>query len=529
MNIEHFNRSYFHYYNQTHLRLVEQQESLKDFIGLPFSVNSIKKQIQLKQDSFKLENRKLLQSHFEVQYNDVTLSESIKKNIELISHENSFTITTGQQLTLFGGPAFFFYKIIHCISLTRKLKEIYPEHNFIPVFWLASEDHDKEEISETMIFNQTFHWENDLNGSTGFFPLDDNFEEIKSSISDLFKKNESSEIHELISKFQGKSLAQGYINFLSEVFKEYGLLVIDASSKLLKKQLIPIIKSDITKFSTFSNVSETNNQLKKQGINPQAKIQRINFFKLSENKRSKIQFIENKYYVSNEEISKEALLNSIETEPEKFSPNVFLRPLYQELILPNLAYIGGPGELSYWLQLKNNFNYHNIPFPILINRLSLYLIDSSTQKKINTLPFSFLDYINNTSIDLKKKFISTTDDFNELNWENTDNDTDLILSQFRQKYQKLAPEIESSLESEWKNIEKSIEKIKNKLQKHISTKHDNSLKQIENIKLKLTPNSIPQERYYHFFTFCPDGSLSIMHDLIEKIDPFSTEIIVVKN
>jgi bacillithiol biosynthesis cysteine-adding enzyme BshC len=529
MHIEYLSRSAFHHYNQTHLRLAEQQELLNDFIGLPFSLNSIKKQIRLKRESYTFDSRKLLQTHFEVQYKNIHLSESIKKNIELLGHENSFTITTGQQLTLFGGPAFFFYKIIHCISLANKLKQIHPEYNFIPVFWLASEDHDKEEISETIFFNQNFRWESDYNGATGCFPLDENFEKIKTSISDLFSKNESNEIHELISKFYGETLAEGFINFLSELFKDYGLLVIDADSKLLKEQLIPIIKSDVDKFSAFANVSETNNMLKKQGIEPQAKIQQINFFKLSKNKRSKIKFQDNKYYIADQEISKENLLNSIEIEPEKFSPNVFLRPLYQELILPNLAYIGGPGELSYWLQLKNNFNFHAIPFPILVNRLSLYFIDSSTQKRINNLPFSLLDYINYSLVDLKKKFISSTEDFIEMNWESIDNDTHLILTQFRDKYEKLAPEIESSLEGEWKNIEKSIEKIKNKLQKQISIKHENSLKQIEHIKLKLTPISIPQERYYHFFTFCPDGSLSLMDDLIEKIDPFSTEIIVVRN
>ena len=123
MNIEHLSRSAFHHYNQTHLRLAEQQESLGEFIGLPFSLESIKKQIKLKQESFSKENRQILQTHFKNQYKDVHLSESIINNIELLGLENSFTITTGQQLTLFGGPAFFFYKIIQCISLARKLKK----------------------------------------------------------------------------------------------------------------------------------------------------------------------------------------------------------------------------------------------------------------------------------------------------------------------------------------------------------------------------------------------------------------------
>jgi uncharacterized protein YllA (UPF0747 family) len=135
MKIQTFSRKLFDYYNDTQIKLAENQESLSDFIGLPFSLESIKKQIHVKKDNFSSDSRKLLKTHFENQYNGIEISGSIETNIELLENENSFTITTGQQLTLFGGPAFFFYKIIHCISITQKLKELYPEYHFIPVFW----------------------------------------------------------------------------------------------------------------------------------------------------------------------------------------------------------------------------------------------------------------------------------------------------------------------------------------------------------------------------------------------------------
>jgi bacillithiol biosynthesis cysteine-adding enzyme BshC len=527
MKIETFSRKLFNYYNDTQIKLAENQESLSDFIGLPFSLDSIKKQIDVKKDNFSSERRKILKTHFENQYNGIEISSSIETNIKLLENENSFTITTGQQLTLFGGPAFFFYKIIHCISITQKLKELYPEYHFIPVFWLASEDHDKTEISETTIFNQNFCWENDFNGATGEFALDEKFNVIKNSISEIFSKSENKEIKDHISAFEGKTLSEGFIRFLTSLFKDYGLLVLDANSKILKNQLNPLFKNEINEFSTHKNVSETDLLLIQRGFEPQAKIQPINFFKLSKNRRSKIQYKDNKFFISDIEISKEKLLLDIEDNPETFSPNVFLRPLFQELILPNIAYIGGPGELSYWMQLKNNFIHYSIPYPILINRISIYYIDSTTEKKRTNFSFSFVDFINNTFDDLKKTYLQSTQDYTNLNWENVDNHITSALLESREIFKKNTPEIESFLESEWKNLEKITERLKVKVQKQVSAKHDVEIKQIEQIKNKIVPNAIPQERYFHFFTFCPDGSLNLMRELIQEIDPFSSEILVV--
>jgi bacillithiol biosynthesis cysteine-adding enzyme BshC len=527
MKINSYSRKSFNYYNDIQLKLAEDQESLSGFIGLPFSLESIEKQIQLKQQSFSLDTRIILKAHFENQYRNIKLSESVQKNIELLGDENSFTITTGQQLTLFGGPAFFFYKIIHCIALTKKLNEKYPKYNFIPLFWLASEDHDKEEISETIIFNQKFSWENDFSGATGQYLLDDNFREIKNAISNFFANHEQCELHRHISKFEGNTLSEGIIRYLNSIFEDYGLLLLDPNSASLKKQLIPIFTSEINNLSTFKNVSKVNESLALKGIKPQAKIQEINFFKLTKNQRLKINFSENNFFIANEQISREQLMVEIENHPESFSPNVFLRPLYQEMILPNIAYIGGPGELSYWLQLKTNFKYFNIPFPLLINRLSVYLIDSATTSKMNNFQFSFLDYLHQSHDELKKNYLLTTKDFEKINWESIDAPLKKTFLSYKEIYSDSTPEIENYLESEWKNIDKSIEKLKFKFQKQIASKHEQKIKQIEQIKNKLIPMSIPQERYYHFFSFCPNGSLELMQKLINQINPLSTDVLVV--
>ncbi|MFM7667561.1 MAG: bacillithiol biosynthesis BshC, partial [Bacteroidota bacterium] len=332
-----------------------------------------------------------------------------------------------------------------------------------------------------------------------------------------------------LKKFNGVTLSEAFIIFLTSIFKDYGLLVLDANSPILKKELSIVFVNEINEFSTFKNVSETNEQLQKKRILPQAKIQEVNFFKLYEGQRLKINYSENKLFIANKEIQKEKLLSNIQNNPESFSPNVFLRPLYQEIILPNLACIGGPGELSYWMQLKSNFDYYKIPFPQLVNRLSVYMIDSSIDKKMKKFSFTVLDFINLSSDELKKTYLSSTPDFENLKWDESDAQLTSVFSNFQNLYQSSAPEITGFLESEWKNIDKSLEKIKSKLKKQVASKHEVNIKHIEHIKSKLFPNSIPQERLYHFFTFCPDGSLKLMHELIEEIDPFCSAVLVVTN
>jgi uncharacterized protein YllA (UPF0747 family) len=220
------------------------------------------------------------------------------------------------------------------------------------------------------------------------------------------------------------------------------------------------------------------------------------------------------------------LLKEVDKYPELFSPNVFLRPIFQELILPNLAFVGGASELSYWLQLKNLFDSCNIPYPLIAHRLSVIFIDKSTKKKINKFKFDIPEYFNEQIHHLKKKFIRDNTDF-QLNWESTDIYLDKAQNAAREIYRSNAPEIQNSIDAEWSNIEKSIGKIKSKLEKQLLEKHEQSIKALDQIKNKILPDSIPQERYFHFFHFCPKGNLALLNELIDNYNPFDTSILVI--
>ncbi len=526
MKIQSYPRHTFKMYSDQQLKLAENQEALSSFIGLPFNEENFIQQIQLKKIHFTPAKRECMVNAFHQQYEAIEPVETITNNISLLALENTFTITTGHQLTLFGGPSYFMYKILHVISLCQKLNVKYASHHFVPVFWMATEDHDKEEISETTIYNKKLRWETNETGATGNFSLNNEFELCKEEFIRLFSSAEFDEIQQKIQSFSGNSLAEGMFHFIHAIFQKYGLLILDPNKQILKKEMIPIFEKEINESVTFKSVSKTNQWLLDQEITPQAQIQPINLFYLQEGKRSKISPSENGFTTNEISFTKSQILEEINNHPEFFSPNVFLRPIYQELILPNLAYVGGPGELNYWMQLKGIFDAFSIPYPILVNRVSLFIIEKPLLDKFKKFDFSFLDYANFTKEDLRKTFLLSNKE--TIDWNGTQDLIDQAQESAKVLFEKFAPGNTKMVDAEWKSIEKSVNQLIQKLEKQTNLKYSVSLNQIEQIKDKLFPNGSTQERVVHFFQYCSNGSLKNLDEILEDINPFESNILLIQ-
>ncbi len=139
---QHIPRKELSQFSENDLEFIYDQSKLKDFIGLPFSIANIEKQIELKKDSFDIKSRDQLVNVLQRQYSDVRQNEDALSQINRLKEPDTFSVTTGHQLCLLGGPMYFFIKIIHVIKLTEILNEKYPKNHFVPVFWMDSEDHD---------------------------------------------------------------------------------------------------------------------------------------------------------------------------------------------------------------------------------------------------------------------------------------------------------------------------------------------------------------------------------------------------
>ena len=325
-----------------------------------------------------MQQRELLANTLQQQYQGQSQHEAVQSNIEALRQPNTFTVTTGHQLALFTGPLYFIYKIVSTIKLAEQLKQQHPQHNFVPVFWMASEDHDFAEIAQAHFTDRSYKWQGEFKDAVGRLSL--------KSLQPLLKELK---LPELFERAYSKSshLAEATRTLVHELFASYGLLVLDADTPELKQQLLPIIKADVLEQQTLPLVEKADAALQKLGYKVQAHARNINFFYLHKGLRQRIEQIgENFLLVDTEEqLSRQQLAERIEQYPERFSPNVILRPLYQELLLPNIAYLGGPAEVAYWLQLAEVFTHYKVPMPIVLPRNFVLLLGQVPQQRYEKL------------------------------------------------------------------------------------------------------------------------------------------------
>ena len=313
-------------------------------------------------------NRAVLVDALNAQNAGISLSKSTKKNIALLAEESTYTVTTGHQLNLFTGPAYFLYKIISVIESCKILNEKYAQYHFVPVYWMASEDHDFEEIQYTYVHGSRLQWNSSQTGAVGRFELsgmDEVLAELETLIGgDAAMQGYLSTVKQCYT--QADSLAQATRMLVNAWFGKYGLVVVDGDSAALKNEFKEIVKKELVERPTEQLVNETLGVL--SGYKAQVNPRDVNLFYLSDGGRHRISvFDEDQYTIvdTHRVVSRKALLEEVDAHPERFSPNALLRPVYQETILPNVWYIGGGAEVAYWLELKSTFHYFNISYPLI--------------------------------------------------------------------------------------------------------------------------------------------------------------------
>ena len=521
-------RSHTGYFTEQQLALASEQEKVLPFIQHTFSREHFEKQIALKRNAFNANQRAVLKSYFETHYSGKEQSPSIQANIQNIERENCFTITTGHQLNIFTGPIFMIYKILHVIRLTEELQKDYPDALFVPVFWMASEDHDFEEISGVELFNRDLIWETQQKGAVGRFTTE-GLDTLKAEIRNAFSRVDLSQIDELLNAYSGTTLASATFSLVNTLFAEYGLLILDGDQPELKNQFVPIIHKELNDEFSFKAVAITNSALIQEGWKLQATAREVNLFYLSENSRERILKVDDGFFIEGQgPRSLAELLEESKEYPERFSPNVILRPLYQELILPNLCYVGGAGEMSYWLQLKGVFDQTDVPYPLIQVRSSLLLIDASTSKKMEKYGIALEDIFKDVH-QLKEHYLQDAAaddiDFSEL-----DEHMKRLQQSITERVLSCDESLSNYAEAEGVRLEKSMQNIKDKIVKTVKQRHDTSLRAIEQVHERVLPRNTMQERIVSVFSMAPDGDVNgLLRRLHGAIDPFDPDFVVLRS
>ncbi|MEM6764337.1 MAG: bacillithiol biosynthesis cysteine-adding enzyme BshC [Bacteroidota bacterium] len=456
-------------------------------------------------------DREALHAVLKRQHKSLPTTEKTQKNIDAILAPTTFTFTTGHQLVLWGGPLYTIYKIMTVIKLAEHHQKLHPAYHFVPIFWVHTEDHDFEEINHYYrAFGKKISYDVSHAGKVGTHILQ---EEILATLPRLPEAYTR-------AYTPGKSMKTAFMEFMYGLFADYGLVLLDPDEPELKQQFTSVIEGELNQQTSFSVISASSGEMEASGYPLQIHPREINLFYMVDEVRGRIMSQNGHFTVhdSSFTFSPEELLSQIQTHPEYFSPNVSLRPLYQEIILPNLAYIGGWGELSYWLQLKGIFDHYGINFPLLLPRFSaliyrkeqlaawekLGLGPEEIEKDLHQL---YKDYMPNIWQDTEYLRLG----------ENLSQSVEALEIYIRQ-YSETLPR--SVIGQRVKN-ERFLKNLKRKLHRVIRHNQPSTFNEIEALKLALQPDRKVQERVLSLDSFSDVDPKAFIKWIWSECDPLS--------
>lgn len=515
------------YFSSIVIDYLEQSPDIKPFFSFAPTLEGIKAIIEEKKTQNV--NRELLVNVLKEQYAKTTVLPKVQNNIDRLQKPNSFTITTAHQPNLFTGPLYFMYKILHAIKLAEHLSEQLPGNHFIPVYYMGSEDADFAELNHTYIRGRKIEWKKVQTGAVGRMKVDKTLIQLIDEIQgQLYFEQHAPEVIDLLKRCytEGKDIQTATFEIVNELYGKYGLIVLIPDSARLKKQMLPVFQNDIFEQASSAIVAKTSEALEKK-YKVQANPREINLFYLKEDIRERIINDGGRYMVHQTDISfsAEELQKELEDHPERFSPNVILRGLYQETILPNIAFIGGGGELAYWLQLKDLFQHYKVPFPVLVLRNSFLIIEKDLQTLIDKLGITTEDLFK-SEFDLLNSLIERQGKKPELNGELT------RVEEVYEQLDRMASAIDASLSQHIAALKaKTIKQLLNLEKKMFSAerKKQEALKnKISKLKQPLFPKNGLQERVENFSGFHSKWGNAFIDEVYENSPGLEQEFVVLK-
>ncbi|RTL60408.1 MAG: bacillithiol biosynthesis cysteine-adding enzyme BshC [Sphingobacteriales bacterium] len=514
------------YFSRLVADYIAGDEKLTPFIKHPVSMDGIRQSIESRKQ-FNT-NRELLVAALQQQYNNNPATEAVKGNIHRLSSPNTFTICTAHQPNIFTGPLYFLYKILHAAKLVDTFKKEMPQYDFVPVYYMGSEDADLDELNNITIQGNKLVWHTKQTGAVGRMKVDDELLKLIHVINGQIAVLPNGK--ELVQLFvdcyrKGKTIQQATFELVNILLGEFGVVVLIPDNTELKNAFKPIVKKELLEGFSHSLVEATAAELDKY-YKVQASGREINLFYLIDDKRERIEKKNSQYTVESLQLSfsEAEILKELEEHPERFSPNVILRGVFQETILPNIAFIGGGGELAYWLELKNVFEAVQVPYPVLVLRNSFLLMNEAQKQKLDKLGFNVADLFK-TELDLINQLVKKTSK-NDLSLKNEIDALQKLYDQLKQKAEPVDKTLLPHIESLLSKAQKRVEELEKKLLHSEKGKYEAEQRQIQSLKQTLFPNNSLQERVENIAYFYGVYGKRLLNVLYENSLSLEQEFVV---
>lgn len=443
--------------------------------------------------------------------------------------EEALVVIGGQQAGLLTGPLYSIHKAISIILLAKQQR-----HELgipvVPVFWIAGEDHDLDEINSTFTTNQgrlQKHTFNDRpNRKQMASQTTVETEKLQSFIRDVFRQfTETTYTKELLYKClnqaeQVTTYSDFFTQLMHDFFAEEGLLLIDAAYQPLRQYESPYFVKMVEQAGKIASlVVDQENRFQQAGYGRpiQASLDNANLFLVENGERYLLRFEDELFWneTAGIQLSLQELVDIANNQPERLSNNVVTRPLMQEMVFPVLAFIGGPGELAYWAAFKTMFEHFDMELPVMVPRLSMTLVDRKSKQYLDDLEVS-IDSVFNGELQVHKQaFIDGIKD------EAADDMIVEIQQTLANQYANLVehlsnqgPVLSQLTEKNLQFHEKQFTYLRRKIEDVNLLRHDVKLRKYNHIEGMLFPEYTLQERWFSPYVFLNEVGPSFIKELL---------------
>jgi len=508
----------------------------RDYVPYTPNLEGIKKAIQ--ERKFSAIQRQTLVSVLENQYQilgtikeekNKAAFEKVQENIVLLKNDNCFAVTTAHQPNLFTGPLYFFYKIIHVIKLAAELKAQFPDNDFVPIYYMGSEDADLAEVGSYSIDGAKHQWKTKQTGAIGRMLVDDHLLQLLQNLEGYWTvKPDGKEALAIIKAAykKGNTINEATLQMVHLFFGQYGLVVVQPDDAKLKSLFVEVMQKELTTQFSHTAIQPTLKSLS-ENYHVQSEGRAINLFYLKDATRNRIEKTGELFSVvdTNIQFTQAEIIQELQANPDRFSPNVILRGAYQETIIPSVVFVGGGGELAYWMELKNVFEQAGVDYPVIILRNSFLFINDKQAKQWASLEFNIEALFNSTQA-LEIAFVKTQSVENLALTEHIASLTDLY-----KVIQQDVIKIDSSLGDHALNLsvqaQKKLALLEKKMIRAEKRKQHTSLARIHSIKSELFPDNNLQERVENFSNWVGDFGWSWVEAILNNSNSVDASFTIV--
>ena len=475
-------------------------------------------------------NRVLLFDVLTKQYSNLPQEKAVNDQIALLKNDTTFVVTTAHQPNLFTGPLYFFYKIIHAIQLAASLKATFPEYDFVSVYYMGSEDADLDEVGTFNLDQKKCQWVTKQTGAIGRMQVDDALlvllKQLESYWSILPQGQKALEI--LKDAYQkGKTISEATLSFVHAFFGSKGLLVLQPDDTALKAVFIPVMEKELLTSFSHEAIQPTIAALSKD-YHVQSEGRSINLFYLKDSIRARIEKQGDQFIVVDTDIqfTEKEIIAELHQYPERFSPNVILRGVYQETILPGVVFVGGGGELAYWMELKNVFQQVGVHYPLLQLRNSFLLIRQKQADQWAAMQFEEQDLfkpILELEVAYVKKYATQA-----LDLQDQINHLTTLYTTIKNEVVKVDPTLGTHAENLAQQAKAKLLSLEKKMVRAEKRKQSVDIQRIHRIKKELFPQDNLQEREEHFSKWVGQYDISWIDTIMEHSKGLESKFSIIK-